>query len=272
MLVEIAIGDAYGAGFEYAEPSKAAPNDLLSYRKHPRHDIRPGCYTDDTQMAVAVSEAMLATRGSLTREALAQAFVTCFKRDMREGYAARFYDFLKGVRDAEDFLSRIHPRSEKSGAAMRASPIGLLPSVEAVKAMAALQAKITHDTAGGIQSATAAALMTHYFYHGVDSRDRLASWLSAQIGSFWSAPHRGKVGSRGMDSVRAALTAIRSETSLSAILRRCIDFTGDVDTVAAVALGAASCARDIAQDLPAHLYHGLENGPFGREYLIDWSF
>lgn len=27
MLIEIAIGDAYGAGFEYAKPTKTRPND-----------------------------------------------------------------------------------------------------------------------------------------------------------------------------------------------------------------------------------------------------
>jgi ADP-ribosyl-[dinitrogen reductase] hydrolase len=72
-----------------------------------------------------------------------------------------------------------------------------------------------------------------------------------------------------MDSVRAALTAIRGEKSLAAILGRCVDFTGDVDTVAAVALGAASVGGDIVQDLPDHLFQGLENGPYGRDYLAN---
>jgi hypothetical protein len=42
-----------------------------------------------------------------------------------------------------------------------------------------------------------------------------------------------------------------------------------VDTVAAVALGAASCSDEIEQDLPAHLIAGLENGPYGRDFLKD---
>jgi ADP-ribosyl-[dinitrogen reductase] hydrolase len=59
------------------------------------------------------------------------------------------------------------------------------------------------------------------------------------------------------------------ENSLAALLKRCVDFTGDVDTVAAVALGAASCAVEYAQDLPGGLIAGLEDGPWGAACLRD---
>jgi ADP-ribosyl-[dinitrogen reductase] hydrolase len=78
---------------------------------------------------------------------------------------------------------------------------------------------------------------------------------------------RGKVGPDGLAAVRAAITALMAETSMSGLLRRCVDFGGDVDTVAAVALGAASCSPDYAQDLPTALHDGLENGPWGKDYL-----
>jgi hypothetical protein len=54
---------------------------------------------------------------------------------------------------------------------------------------------------------------------------------------------------------------------MSDVLRACVAFTGDVDTVAAIALAAGSCAVEIAHDLPQHLIYGLEDGPFGRRYL-----
>ena len=57
--------------------------------------------------------------------------------------------------------------------------------------------------------------------------------------------------------------------SLSKILKKCIDFTGDVDTVATIALGAASCSSEIKQDLPKNLFNDLENGKYGRDYLIE---
>lgn len=45
---------------------------------------------------------------------------------------------------------------------MRATPIGLLPEVEAVLEYADIQARITHNTAAGAESTQAAALATHY--------------------------------------------------------------------------------------------------------------
>jgi len=47
----------------------------------------------------------------------------------------------------------------------------------------------------------------------------------------------------------------------------CVAFTGDVDTVATIALAAGSCAEDLPADLPDALLAGLESGPFGRPYL-----
>src|SRR5687768_15127870 len=122
MLIEIAIGDAYGAGFEYGDPRAVRDdNDLTHYVKHPRHRLRPGCYTDDTQMSIAVAE-MIVSGEAWTPVNLASRFVEAFKRDPREGYAQRFYGFLREVRDGEEFVRKIRPDSDKSGAAMRAAP------------------------------------------------------------------------------------------------------------------------------------------------------
>ena len=267
MLVEIAIGDAYGAGFEYAEPAPDRPNDLSRYSKHPRHDIAPGCYTDDTQMSLAVTEALIEHGAGATALQFAEKFVLAFQRDPREGYAGRFWQFLQSVSDAADFAARIQPDSEKSGAAMRACPIGVLPDIASVLQVAERQARITHNTDGGVRSAQTAALATHYFLYRLGSKASLPRFLDAHIHGSWSHPHTGKVGGEGMTAVRAAITAIVAETSLSALLRRCVDFTGDVDTVAAVAMGAASCSEEFVADLPEVLFAGLESGAWGIDYL-----
>ena len=41
-----------------------------------------------------------------------------------------------------------------------------------------------------------------------------------------------------------------------------------MDTVAAIALAAASCSDEIQQDLPDHLSADLENDAYGRDYII----
>ena len=268
MLVELAIGDAYGAGFEYAAASFVhTHNTLTAYTRHPRHAIAPGAYTDDTQMTIAVVEAMLSP-ALWTPQLLAHHFVAAFKRDPREGYASNFYSFLQEINDGEEFLARIRPQSDKSGAAMRAGPLGLYPTITEVTERTLLQANITHDTTGGRDAALAAALMTHYFVYQLGPKAELGAFLQSHLPGPWAQAWQGKVGSPGLESVHAAVTAVLAHDSLSAILRACIAFTGDVDTVATVALCAASCSAEVAQDLPPVLYDQLEDGRFGRRYLV----
>ncbi len=43
MMLELAVGDAYGAGFEYIDEAAVRKfNDLSSYRKHEKYDIGNG--------------------------------------------------------------------------------------------------------------------------------------------------------------------------------------------------------------------------------------
>jgi len=268
MLVELAVGDAYGAGFEYADPEfVTARNNLDGYVQHPTHlGIRPGCYTDDTQMTIAVVEQVISGE-AWTAERLAERFVTAFQRDRREGYAGGFYRLLSAVQDGAELLSRIEPRSEKSGAAMRAGPVGLVPFLPDVVEIAAIQARVTHDTPAGIEAAQAAALAVHYCHYELGPLAEIARWIDAQLPGGWSEPWRGQVGAYGWMSVRAALTALTSSRSLREILRACVAFTGDVDTVATVALGAASRSPQVVNDLPSVLRRDLEDGPYGRGYL-----
>lgn len=54
MLLQGAIGDAYGAGFEFAERAIIdKENNLTHYRTHPRYQSIYKKYTDDTQMSLA---------------------------------------------------------------------------------------------------------------------------------------------------------------------------------------------------------------------------
>ncbi|MFN8606323.1 MAG: ADP-ribosylglycohydrolase family protein [Vulcanimicrobiota bacterium] len=266
MLIFVGIGDAYGAGFEYAPLDLIRQrNDLSGYVQHPRHlGIKPGMYTDDTQMSLAVAEALLHSHRP-SRLDWAQHFVTAFQRDRREGYAQRFYDFLQGVSDGADFLTRIKPHSDKSGAAMRALPVGFLNTPETVLEVAAEQARLTHDTPDGVRSAQAVALAAHHFLKG-GSLLGLPASLQALLGGGWFN-WRGKVGPAGLDSARAALTALVEHRSMAALLKACVNYSGDVDTVAALALGLAGCCPEYERNLPEVLLRDLEDGPYGKGYL-----
>jgi ADP-ribosylglycohydrolase len=267
VLVELAVGDAYGAGFEYVDRATVrAYNDLSGYRAHPRHRIRPGCYTDDTQMSLAVAEAVVDGL-PWTPTTLAAKFVEVFKRDPRDGYARGFRELLARVDSGDQLLAEIHPHSDRSGAAMRAAPIGVLPSVAQVLDHARTQAAVTHDTPDGVNAACAAALMAHYLIYRLGTKADLGRFLQQHVPGDWAAPWRGEVGAQGWMSVRAAVTAIHESQGLSELLHRCVAFTGDVDTVAAIALAAGSCSTELAADLPGHLLSGLEEGAYGHRYL-----
>jgi ADP-ribosylglycohydrolase len=268
MLLELAIGDAYGAGFEYASGDMVhEQNDLSRYVKHPRHRVVPGYYTDDTQMSIAIAEVII-SGAPWTTLTLASKFVAAFKRDPREGYARGFYGFLQRVQNGEEFLENIIPTSDKSGAAMRAAPLGVFSSVQKVIEKCTIQAAITHDTPDGINAAVAAALMTHYLLYNLGPKQELATFLEEHVPGQWSEPWRGKVKSKGWMSVRAAITALLRNDRMSALLKDCIAFTGDVDTVATIALAAGSCCSEILQDIPPILSESLENGPYGKDYLV----
>jgi ADP-ribosyl-[dinitrogen reductase] hydrolase len=269
MLMELAIGDAYGAGFEYANRQLIRQfNDLSRYVQHPRHSTRPGQYTDDTQMTLAIVEAILSGE-AWTPLNLAGRFVDVFKRDPREGYAGSFHAFLRRSYSGEQFLKDIIPDSDKSGAAMRAIPIGIFPTITEVIEKATIQSAITHNTPDGIRAGVASALMAHYFIYKLGTKNHLGEFIETHVEGEWADPWQGQVGPKGWMSVKAAITAIHQHDSLSAMLRACVDYSGDVDTVATIALGAASGSDEVAQDLPQPLIDGLENVNYGRDYLVE---
>jgi ADP-ribosylglycohydrolase len=269
MLIELAIGDAYGAGFEYAaEHIVRAHNNLAAYIPHPRHPLTPGCYTDDTQMTIAIAEAMLSGR-DWTADLLASSFVAAFRRDPRQGYSRRTYAALSAAEHGADFLARLDPISDTSGAAMRAAPLGLYPTVAEVLWRCAFQAALTHNTPNGIRAAQAASLMVHFTCYRLGPKRTLPDFLATHLPGNWATPWRGKVGHPGMASVAAALTAVVCCARMSDLLKMCVDFTGDVDTVAAIALAAGAYCAEIEQDLPAVLHAGLERGEYGYAFLAD---
>lgn len=170
----------------------------------------------------------------------------------------------------KNFLKKIQPTSDKSGAAMRASPIGLIKDINTLKRVSRVQASITHNTPDGLEAAEAAALMVHYFYYDLGHKDDVGLFLNETVKNKsynWDSDYNTRIKSKGWMSVKAAITAIKRNNSLKAILNDVCWMGGDVDTAAVVAISAASCSNNIKKNLPEELYWGLENTRYGREYL-----
>jgi len=289
MFIEAAIGDAYGAGFEYADPQ------VVTVDNHPRqgyrkHRVEPGHYTDDTQMAIALTMAMLKADHwtDISPVDLASQFVSQFEDDPRPGYSQKFYEILQGIVSSlkkvnkghralggVEFLRRIRPVSAKSGGAMRAWPCGLLPTLEEAVDFAMLQASLTHATREGMDAAAAVATLVWCCRQGMDG-DLILDTIESKVpGYAWNIPWKGAVGSSGIAATKAAATVICNlhpdrmpvTVSMTEILQSSVAFTGDVDTVACIALAAASVHPGVINDLPKILYDNLEGGQYGRGFL-----
>lgn len=272
MLVRIAQGDAYAMACEYISlPRDRAVHEAAlrfeQFLEHPRHRVGAGRYTDDTQMSIAVTHVLLA--GDLTREAFARSFVDCFKRDEREGYARNFQKLLGEVENGEGLLAKVRPDSDKNGAAMRSVPIGVLSDPEHVREVATTQAKITHDTEGGVDASIAVALMSHYALHVDEPLANVRLWLGRQMtrAKIIDAPFRDRVEAPqvGWKTAMAVLALVEGEATLLDIARRTIERGGDTDSVLAIAWGIASARMH--EPLPEFFARDLERGPFGRDFL-----
>lgn len=267
MLVHMAIGDAYGAGFEFSSYNIIKKyNTGKTYTNHSKSRIPLGHYTDDTQMALALCELMLSGQ-DWTHKNIAKAFLGAFHRDKRKGYAQGFYTFLENTRTPQEFLKNIKPWSDKSGAAMRSAPLGYFSTISEVIGKTHIQASLTHNTYAGINSALAVALSSHYFIYNLGTKKDLIPFLSAYIPGYWNKTWNGPVSVLGMDCVKAALSVVQSSTSLTELLVNCVNFTGDTDTVACIAFGIASHCKEIQDDLSDSLYVDLENNLYGKDYL-----
>jgi ADP-ribosylglycohydrolase len=64
------------------------------------------------------------------------------------------------------------------------------------------------------------------------------------------------------------LAVVVSDSNLKDKLKMSVDFGGDVDTVASLSLAISSLNSNVINDLPKLLTDELENGEFGKDYLI----
>lgn len=266
MLKEIAIADAYGAGFEFSPPKKVSSNNNLStYQKHELYDIK-GKYTDDTQLTIAISETLLEVKEP-TKEDFAQRILNCFKRDPRPGYSKGFYEILSNSQSTTDLLEKLNTSSERNGAAIRSVPIGYIGLAGKAIQTAAIQAAITHNTPAGILSSTTVAAISHYAIHKEIRINEIPRILAIHDLDRWNLNWNTAVSTSAYDTVSAALTCLLSNRSMSSLLVNCVALCGDTDSVASIAVGLASCFKEYANDLPKNLFNTLDEPVYGLSYL-----
>ncbi len=274
MLLKIAVSDAYGAGFEFAEKRIIEKeHDMKQYYGSRIDDLLPGQYTDDTQMTIAIMELMLSQK-EWNEHNIAEAFLNTFKRDSRKGYAKGFYRFLLDTDNAIDFNKNIINNSIRNGAAMRSVPLGIYSNIEEVKERTRVQAKVTHDTFQGVISSQAVSLMSHYFIYNIGDKKGLKSFIEKELEYIFLDDKTDRTKCDGIDTVNAVLTVLKNNTTLSGIINESVLLGGDTDSVASIAVGVASFSSEFKDDLPPFLFEYLENEKYGKDFLekLDKAF
>lgn len=283
-LLGLAVGDALGGRFE-AQSAEGIRTRFPSAERliaYPQDEI---WYTDDTQMAIGVAEALI-DRGEIVEESLCRAFVANYVPSRGYGRGARAV--LEAMEDGEDYRAvaeRHFPGgSFGNGAAMRVAPVGLLFRDDHGRLweQAKLSALPTHRHQLGIEGAQLLALAVA-LGSGMERFDRTA-FFDRLLAACESAEYRAKLeeASRvrqpddlaglgnGIEALQSVPTAIASfaltPESFEDAISNVIFLGGDTDTLAAMA-GALSGAYLGVGRLPNRLVGLLESSPKGREYI-----
>ena len=268
MLIEVAIGDAYGAGFEFVEEEVIKKyNTLTSYYDSRIDNIKAGQYTDDTQMTLAIVELLL-EKEVWNKEVIAKYFIKAFQRDQRQGYAKGFYKFLLLNDTPEDFIKNIKPNSIRNGAAMRSVPLSFIKDKKELLEKCELQAIVTHNTKEGIISSQAVALIGHYFLYNKLDKSLIVDKLFEDLDILFNTNKNSRVACDAIETIDAVLTILLKTNSYSEILKESINLGGDTDSVASIALGLASLTDQYKIDLPEFLYEEIENNRYGKDYIL----
>ena len=285
-LLGLAIGDALGGRFE-AQSAENIRRRFPSVEHLINYVTDDSWYTDDTQMAIGVSE-VLANHGEILEEHLCRAFVENY--DPSRGYglgARRVLNAMEAGRDHKAVAARHFPGgSYGNGAAMRVAPIGIYfrnyPDI--VLQQSRLSAIPTHVHPFGIEGAQliAAAVaeasridefdrdsfFANLLYRCESSEFRSKMTMASTIINASDLPQLGN-GIEALESVPTAIACFAlSPNSYSQTIANAIFLGGDTDTIAAMS-GAISGAMLGMAGIPESLLEHLEETPKGRAYILE---
>jgi ADP-ribosyl-[dinitrogen reductase] hydrolase len=265
------LGDAWGGAFEGTTGASEAPFPRIP------------AVSDDTQLVVATSEALLETDGRVVPELVAQRFRTWFESGRLLGLGS---STLKALRDlaAGAHWALSGARGEfaaGAGAAMRAAPLAFFldPSSDSDRQLLRDVARITHHHdeayAGALAVVVAlrevaragrvpADLLPTVAAHLPDTAVRDRILLLAQDAPD-TLPSTGHV----VDAVPTALLlSVRHQGSVTEAIRSAIHLGGDTDTIAAI---AAQVVATSGAPVPLDLVERIPDSQEAREVFTALS-
>jgi len=281
-MIGLAVGDALGAAAEFLSERQVHETYgvLRDYQPTPYFDV--GEYTDDTSMALAIAESIVAA-DCVDAEAMADAFVQWMHSDGR-GIGSLTLESLRLIDEGHAPLEssrRAWERSGRSsagnGAVMRCAPVGLYDwrDSESLVRDSLLCSQVTHYdprccwSCVAVNSAIAALLGDADPLRA--ARRAVAGKCSELEGALDDAVHES-LGSMRLDggdkgytilTTRAAFVALRQFDSFEEGVVAVVNKGGDADTNGAVT-GALLGAKFGLDAIPTRWVTGLK----GRERLL----
>jgi ADP-ribosyl-[dinitrogen reductase] hydrolase len=250
-LLGLAVGDAVGTTIEFqAKPKYAVIDDMVGEGPF---RLKPGEWTDDTAMALALADSLLAHPEFDPGDLMAR-FVDWY-RNATYSCTGTFFDIGNTVRAAltrfertgEPLAGSTDSNSAGNGALMRLSPVAIRywSDRQKMSETAALQTRTTH---GASEAIDASLLFAEILGDAISSKPR-DEVLARRSGSFagkikaiatghsWRGRHRDEIRGSGyvVDCLNAALWSVSRTTNFRSAILLAANLGQDADTIAAVA-------------------------------------
>lgn len=263
-LLGLALGDALGTTLEFKGRDTYEP--LTNIVGGGPFNLKPGQWTDDTAMALALADSLAACDGLDEQDLLAR--FSDWWRNGSYSCTGRCFDIgattAQAVRRWEqtraDHCGSTDPHSAGNGSLMRLAPVAIRfwNNRPALRDVAARQSKTTHAAAEAVDACVLYAEMLADAIAGRPRsevlRGRDSGWaggVAAVNGGSWRGKARSEISGSGyvVHSVEAALWAVGRTASFDRAVLHAANLGQDADTTAAIAgqlagaFGGASNAR-----------------------------
>ena len=235
----LAIGDALGATVEFLTASEIR-------RQYGVHQhlmgggwlrLKPGQVTDDTQMALAMGEAIL-ERGEWDLKAIADRWIVWLKgKPIDVGNTCR-RGLVRYLREGT-LEAQMNEADAGNGACMRNLPVVLLAVHDdaRVEACTLAQCRVTHNHPLSDAGTLASARMTAALLRGegLDAARRIADALVAEHRTFRFDPYPKRSSAYVVDTLQTVFHGVFTSASFEDCLVKTVNLGGDADTTGAIA-------------------------------------
>jgi ADP-ribosyl-[dinitrogen reductase] hydrolase len=256
--VGAAVGDALGMPLEFGAPS---PPDCLVRHMQPGR-LPAGAFTDDTEMALALAESLLARR-PLDAADLARRFVQWYRANPPDvGLHTR--SVLQRIAAGQDWqqavetVQRQSPGSAGNGSVMRCWPAALAYAhdFDALLEASRLQSQVTHPHADCVAGCAFVNAAIYHLLHGCSPAEAVARALDASElphslrSMLEAAPQRRREQLRNTGWVRhtleSAVWGLLTTGSFDEAVGQVVNLGGDADTAGAVVGALAGACYGLA--------------------------